>query len=131
MRLCPVILGSGVAVTMAQTECQDLLLHFFQCQLVVIPHPEKILYFFVLCSRNMDRAEIVGCQTPGNERGIPLIRFDFFLSDRPHHGGGCQNNAAHTVLSQLVIQFKPEAARLITAYKVNIFLVLSVQTTDT
>ena len=117
---CPVVLGSGVAVTMAQAECQDLLLYLFQCQPVVIPHSKKLLYFLILRSRNMDRTEIVGCQTPGNERSIPLVGLNLFLSGGLHHGGGREDNAAHAVLGQLVIQCKPEAPSLITAYKVNI-----------
>ena len=43
----------------AQAECIDFLLHFFQGQLMVIPHADIILHLFILASWDIHRVVIM------------------------------------------------------------------------
>lgn len=63
----------------AQAECIDFLLHFFQGQLMVIPHADIILHLFILASWDIHRAVIMVGKAFCNVTRIPLIRFDFFF----------------------------------------------------
>ena len=109
--------AAPIPQVVAQAECIDFLLHFFQGQLMVIPHADIILHLFILSSWDIHRAVIMVGKAFCNVTRIPLIRFDFFLSLNYRHGGWCQDNTCDIMLCQLVVQGIAQASCLITAYK--------------
>ena len=70
------------AIIMSQAERQYLLLYFFQGKLMIISHAEIFFRLLILLSRDMYRAIVMMCQTPGNESSISFVRFNLFLTRR-------------------------------------------------
>lgn len=70
---------SIIAIVMAQTKCKNLLLYFFESQLMVIPHTQEFFCFFILCSWDMNRAIVMLCKTFGNDFSITFVCFNTLL----------------------------------------------------
>ena len=82
MSLRPMIRSTVKAIIMSQAERQYLLLYFFQGKLMIISHAEIFFRLLILLSRDMYRAIVMMCQTPGNESSISFVRFNLFLTRR-------------------------------------------------
>lgn len=76
-------------LVMAQTECKYLLLYFFECQLMIIPHTQEFFCFFILCSWDMNRAVVMLCKTFGNDFSITFVCFDTLFTTLLKHCSCC------------------------------------------
>ncbi len=70
------------------SKCINLLLYFFQGELVVVPHPKELSCLLILLRRNMNRTVIMMGETFGNMGSVSLVGLDFLLSNQHWHGGG-------------------------------------------
>ena len=94
---------SVIPVIMPKTECQDLLLDFFECKLMIIPHAEEFFYFLVRCGRNMYRTIVVLGKASAYDFSVTLIRLDSLFATSFQHRGRSKDLAVDMVIGQLVI----------------------------
>ena len=108
-------LGSGIQISMPKDKRIDLLLQLFQCQLMVIPHPEILFDCVIFSGWDIDRMISAVAQALRNQMCIPLIRFDP-LSLRGKHGRRRENDTFDPGAHELMIKGITEAACLVTAF---------------
>ena len=80
MRLRPTALGSVILNTMSPAEGKDLLFDLLQCQLVIVPHTDKLFDLFVLLRQDMYLIVVVVSKTTCNERSVTFVRLYPFFS---------------------------------------------------
>ena len=73
---------SIIPVIMAKTERQDLLLDLFQCEFVILPHPNIFFHLLILFRWDMYRAVIMMCKTSCNQGSISFVCFYLFPARR-------------------------------------------------
>ena len=93
----------------------DLLLQFFQRQLMVVPHPEILLDGIIFAGRDINRVISAIAQTLRDQTRIALIRFDS-LSLLSEHSCWRKNDTFDSGSCELVLKGIAEAASLVTAF---------------
>ena len=88
---------SIIAIVMAQTKCKNLLLYFFECQLMVISHTQEFFCFFILCSWDMNRTVVMLCKTFGNDFSITFVCFNTLFTTLLKHCSRSENNTFYIV----------------------------------
>ena len=124
MSLCPVTLGTVVLIPVPQTERKDLLLDLFQCQLMIVPHPNELLDLFIFLCGNVNFTVIIVSQTACDQSCVPFVRLDPFLAGGNRHRRWGKNHTLHIVRSQFPLQRITQTPSFITAYEQRIVTVV-------
>lgn len=103
VHLCPVVFRCVIPIVVPQAESKDLLLHLFQCELMILPHPDILFDLLILLRGDMHRTVIMMGQAPGNQRSVTLVGFHFFLADRFWHCSRGKDDALHVMACKLVV----------------------------
>ena len=70
------LISACILMTMPKNKRIDLLFQLFQCQLMIVPHPDVFFDSVIFTGRNIDRMISAVTQTLRDQTGISPIRFD-------------------------------------------------------